>query len=183
MVPSQKDVVADYLNDMFGVTTPSAEQKKTNQDDDSSADKSDLSVSDSKSASVSSDKNSAESASVKPNAQVDISSTATKVKDGTVLNPLEISVEGLDIDWTPEFSNELDKLSYEIDRDKQLSCLVDLVHRPLPSMSDGELSLAMLELLALLKQLPESRLKEILRAQYDKVAHAKKHENIDCVSA
>lgn len=178
MVPNQKDVLADYLCDMLGVPS-----KDTANDVPLEALLADGSPTESP---------------IKQHplpdgedveCMVDLARTdvqdamETAVKRKALSSAVAVLEDDLEVEWNQALSSELDKLCYQIERDKQLTCLMDLVHRPSHTLSLGEQSLVLLDLLELLKQLPESKLKNLLREQYDKIELAKRTAETSCVSA
>jgi len=91
-------------------------------------------------------------------------STDSEVNSLTAVKEKEAS-----LNLTAGISTGLSEISFQIDPDKQIACLIDLVNKPLDQLSEGERSLVLIELLDLIKQVPESRLKSMLRRQYEDV--------------
>lgn len=177
MVPNQKDVLADYLCDMLGGSPKETSSKSLDESatEDSSEYRANAEQQTSEAHSetavgVKATSFSSDHEPVVDSKRSDVQDALeTAVKRKALSSAVAVLEEDIEIEWTPEWSSELDKISYQIDRDKQLTCLMDLVHQPLNSLTLGEQSLALFDLLALLKQLPESKLKNLLREQYDKV--------------
>jgi len=169
MVPNQKDVLTDYLNDMFGIgpsetketskaknvsEQPEAERQAQDLKSESAEDNSVFDIEDIRE----------EFVDALTNKHSFSSAPLSEVKTRTAVKEKEAS-----LNLTAGISSGLSEISFQIDPDKQIACLIDLVNKPLDQLSEGERSLVLIELLDLIKQVPESRLKSMLRRQYKDV--------------
>jgi len=166
MVPNQKDVLTDYLNDMFGIGP--SEVKESSKADEvlepeaHLTDEKTLEVEDSSSLNIEDVRE--EFVEVLTSQHALKASTDSEVNSLTAVKEKEAS-----LNLTAGISTGLSEISFQIDPDKQIACLIDLVNKPLDQLSEGERSLVLIELLDLIKQVPESRLKSMLRRQYEDV--------------
>jgi hypothetical protein len=190
MAPNQQDVLSDYLTDMLGVPsktepkeTGSIQDNEVVEDEEASLENEMLDLEESShQVGISDDQITSESSEVSACDEVE---EATKYLN-TFLSEVAESSEGessaaesnvsvavkekLDnVVLPPSLSDELNKLSHQIDAHKQLACLFDLVSKPINALTQGERSLVVMELLDLMKTIPESRLKDYIRDQYDAV--------------
>ena len=166
MVPNQKDVLTDYLNDMFGIGP--SEVKESSKADEvlepgaHLTDEKTLEVEDSSSLKIEDVREEFVEALTSQHA---LKASA----DSEVNSPTAVKEKEASLNLTAGISTGLSEISFQIDPDKQIACLIDLVNKPLDKLSEGERSLVLIELLDLIKQVPESRLKSMLRRQYEDV--------------
>ena len=166
MVPNQKDVLTDYLNDMFGIGP--SEVKESSKTDE--VPEPEAHLTDEKTPGV--EGNSSLNIEDVREEFVEALTSQHALKasaDSEVNAPTAVKEKEASLNLTAGISTGLSEISFQIDPDKQIACLIDLVNKPLDQLSEGERSLVLIELLDLIKQVPESRLKHMLRRQYEDV--------------
>ncbi len=162
MVPSQKDVLADYLSDLFADTAKQSVSDGATQPEDPCRDEPD----------IRSQAQTAQQATTESDTASSVAGVNSRAEGELLTKTVSVSEE-TELDWATELSEELNKLSFEIGPEKQLACLFNLSEQPLNQLSRAQLSLILLDLLSILKQLPESQLKALLQRQYENVSIAK----------
>jgi hypothetical protein len=162
MVPSQKDVLADYLSDLFADTAKQSVSDGATQPEDPCRDETD----------IRSQAQTAQQATTESDTASSVAGVNSRAEGELLTKTVSVSEE-TELDWATELSEELNKLSFEIGPEKQLACLFNLSEQPLNQLSRAQLSLILLDLLSILKQLPESQLKALLQRQYENVSIAK----------
>ncbi|GAA3914654.1 hypothetical protein [Litoribacillus peritrichatus] len=71
---------------------------------------------------------------------------------------------------TEEIQGNLQEIGYQVADDRQLMNLINLAITPMSELSRGQKSLVMIDLLMLLRTMPESKLKRLMQMQFEQVA-------------